>query len=67
MTKPMKVRLMFAVEVDYDAWSDEYGWKGSPMSRREVRDDVAQYVLTMIREGNPEDKDLVMSAELALH
>ena len=67
MTKPMQVRLTFSVEVDYDAWSNEYGWKGAHMSRREARDDVAQYALTMIRDSGASKGGLVVSAKLALH
>lgn len=38
----MKVRISFAVEVDPDAWAEEYD-----IDKGQVRDDVREYVKNM--------------------
>lgn len=57
----MKVRVTLVVDVDQEAWCEEYGTE-----RSNVREDVKSYVLTNIQGSTPAiDNDIFTSVSLA--
>jgi hypothetical protein len=61
----MKVRVTLALEVDADAWANEYGMDDS--NRRQmnaaVRDDVKEWLGNLVHETRHVADDLITNVE----
>jgi hypothetical protein len=56
----MKVRLTFTLDVDEEAWANEYG-----LYPKEVHEDVRAMFLTYMLGSRPRDNGLVREVRLA--
>lgn len=60
---PMKVVVTMAIEVDPATWAELYG-ADPDMSRREVREDVKQYVSSQVALSPAADEEAIVSVRV---